>query len=144
MSRYAARSDVPLARTKQEIEKLLETWGCSKVGIFADHEANTVELQFLWRSQDDGMFAARFAVELEPDGSMTKRQAEQDQRGKLRALLYFLRSAFAAVDVGIITPEEVFLPWLQTGTGQTVAETLLPKLRELSTGNAAKLLAAGR
>ena len=141
--RYAARSDVPLTKTRGEIERLLENWGCSKVGILADHETNEVEVQFMWRDGGDALYAARFSVNLAPDGTLTKKQAADDQRGKMRALLYFLRSAFAAVDVGIIEPEQVFLPWIVTGTGETVSQALLPKLKQVAQGNARALLGEG-
>lgn len=144
MSRYAKRSQVPQSKTRMEIETLLEKWGCSKVGILADHETNEVEVQFFWK-QDDRTWAARFSVNLAPDNVCdTQRQQEMDSRGKMRALLYYLRSAFSAVDVGIITAEQVFLPWLVTGTGETVGQALLPKLRELAAGSARALLGEGK
>lgn len=144
MTRYAKKSEVPVTKTRMEIEQLLEKWGCSKVGILADHETDDVEVQFMWR-KDDALFAARFAVNLAPDEAYTtQRQQQMEQRGKMRALLYFLRSAFAAVDVGIIEPEQVFLPWLVTGTGETVSQALLPRMREIAQGNAVALLGEGR
>lgn len=45
---YAAESSVPVARTREEIRALLETWGCSAMG-WTDHFSDAaVELGFVW------------------------------------------------------------------------------------------------
>ena len=133
--RYAEDSKVPIARTRASIEELLERWGADRIAWLVDRKAGRCEIQFAWTSEAGG-YQARFGIDLDLEGG-------SDARGRFRTLFYWLRAAFDAIDAGVISAEELFLPWLCGSDGVTVGEALLPRLKALETGSAARLLQIG-
>jgi hypothetical protein len=135
VKRYASNSKVPVRQTRQEIEKLLQKWGCRKVAFLDDYDAKIVEIQFLWVDEEAHPWSAMFKVSVAPDPSLSSEQKrDAEVRGRWRTLLYWLRSALDAIDAGVIQPEQVFLPFLVTPDGQTVADVMIPRMRELGAG----------
>ena len=51
--------------------------------------------------------------------------------------------ASAEIDTGVISAEEIFLPWVVGSDGMTVSEVLLPRLKALPGTPMQKLLGAG-
>ena len=163
MRRYAEDTTVPIAKSRQEINELLRTWGGAGVSWGESFESGDVELKFGWRRGGVNgvggmMFKARLCVKLEPMEKL--REAAKDQRrydhpiceGKLakliesrgrrehRLLLLWLKAAFNAVDAGLVSAEEVFLPFLEGPDGRTVGEMAIPQLERLFSESADHLL----
>lgn len=144
MKRYGASSKVPVRQTRQEIERVLQGWGCRKVAFLDDYDALMVEIQFLWIDDEEVSWSALFRVSVAPNERLsTEKLREADVRGRWRTLLYWLRSALDAIDAGVIEPEQVFLPFLVTPTGETVAEIMVPRMRELGAGGLLELSPGG-
>lgn len=162
MRRFAEDTTIGIGKTRGEIDDLLRAWGCHNIGWSEDYEKGIVTLVFLWRrkvkGQDPIEYAAKFIVRL-PDQA-TLREAAKDRwgyfrqpaldklmqgRGKQehRVLLLWLKAALNAVECGIIDADVIFLPFLVGGNGQTVAEAIVPRMRELKEGSALRLLGSG-
>ena len=155
MTRFAETTEVPVARSRQEIDRLLREWGCDGLAWADDFRAGEVCLRFIW-SRDEARYLARINLKLPTDEALrpkamdrrTHRLSEpklkklQDARGRreFRVLLLWLRAALNAVDTGIVTAEAVFLPFLEGQDGRTVAEVAVPRMRLLLTGSAGALL----
>jgi hypothetical protein len=60
-----------------------------------------------------------------------------------RVLLLWIKAAFNAVEAGIVTAEQIFLPFLEGADGKTVSEIAIPRMAELTRGSAGRLLTAG-
>ena len=159
MRRYAEETDVSIGKSRGEIEDLLRSWKCSSIGWYDEFEHGRMTLCFSWK-HDDVLYQAKFTLMLPNDETLRKRSRHATQhyfmeskyeklkqhngRQEMRALLIFLKGALNAVEAGILDPAAVFLPFLVGHDGRTVAETALPRMRELLIGSADRLLTTGR
>ena len=159
MRRFAEDTSVPVGRSRAEIDRLLQDWGCGQLQWSDDYKSGRVRLRFLWEHNGKG-YLARFDVKLPArtdlekhaiDGrtgkvSENKLQALMDARGKAehRTLLLWLKACLNAVESGIVTAEMIFLPFLEGKDGQTVGEIAIPKLADLAGGSASRLLGEGK
>lgn len=157
MRRFADDTAVPISRSRDEIQKLLRQWGADGIRWTDDYQRDRVLLEFVWHHKDCG-YLARFSLALPEvlevreaavDGRTHRfSQAKFDKlmaaRGKRehRTLLLFLKGAFEAIEEGIVTAEQLFLPFMVGKDNLTVAEVLLPKLKTLLSASAAAMLPA--
>lgn len=160
MRRYANETVIPISRSRGEIEKLLRVWGASQMQWSDDFDGGRGMLRFLW--QRDGVpYMARFEIHVPTsaqlreeclDGrsgrfSQAKYDRAMERRGMAehRDLALLLKAIFVAVDAGLITAEQVFLPFLEGNDGRTVSECILPQMAKVLTqGGALKLLGVAR
>jgi hypothetical protein len=169
MRRFAEDTEVPVARSRGEIEKLLKDWGVDGMSWGDDFKSGVVTLHFIWEKVEtravggqpltSSRFTARVCFDLEPVEALRKKclkpysggQIHQAKFEKLmaargrrehRVLLLWLKAAFNAIDSHIISAEELFLPFLEGPDGRTVGQVALPRLRMLLTENADRLLPA--
>lgn len=157
--KFAAKTEVPVARSRAEIDALLINWGCDGIRWTDAHRDGVTTLEFVWLHEEVD-YMARIAItlpsaaELEQEAKHATRrtfsQAKYDQlvknRGKseLRLLLLFLKASFCAIDAGIMEASAIFMPFLVCQNGQTMHEIAAPKLAEIVSGNAMALLGAGK
>ena len=160
MARAYEKTAVSVAKSRDDISRVLTRWGVSGVSWADDFEAGVAILRFKWRSEEDVQFVARFMLKLETDEelreasvdgrsgrfSTRKFDVNQQNRGKRehRLLSMFLKNTFEAVEEGIIIAEQVFLPWLEDAEGVTVAERLGPMLGRLPETTLPKMLAEAK
>jgi hypothetical protein len=153
--RFAEDTSVSVGRSRGEIDDLLRSWGCTALQ-WGDHfEEGRARLEFTWK-RDGCTYLARFEVKL-PDDKTLRGRARHATNGdflpskyeKLKAnagrqehrvLLLWLKAAFNAVEAGLVDPATIFLPFLVGADGRTVADVALPRMRELLTGTADRLL----
>jgi len=152
---YAENTNVPSSESRWEITELLHQWGVSGIRWSDDFENQRVLLEFVWKYQDVP-YHARMTVNL-PDDETLKKMSCHKRSGKLledkydrlrqtrgwrehRVLYIFLKGAFEAIDNGIITPEQLFLPWLVGRDGRTVGEAIAPRLPVLMSESAVAML----
>lgn len=159
MRRYAENTQVPISRSRAEIDGILRGWGADAIQWSDDFKHDKVMLRFLWTWQER-QYVARFTIALPTakdlsvnavDGrtgrtSERKLEALMADRGKQehRILALWLKAAFNAVDSGIVTAEALFLAFFEGRDGQTVAEVALPRLPDLLAGSAMRLLPEAR
>jgi hypothetical protein len=156
---YASNTKVSVEKSRQEINRLLKQWGASGFRWTDDMEHDQVMLEFVWRPQEDGaMFQARFTLKL-PDSDDLRAEATHKRTGQFledkyyrlledqgrqehRALALLLKAIFVGVEEGIISPEQVFLPFLVDKHGNTVSDYALGHLDLLHKDGVAGLLPA--
>lgn len=157
VSRFAQDTEVPIARSRAEIEKLLRNWKCDGIRWTDLYSRGLVFLEFMWNRSEDESYLARFHIQLPTDDqlsthaidqrsgrvSLNKLERLKEGRGRMehRILALWLKAALNAVEAGIVNAETLFLPWLVGGDGQTVADVAIPKLQKLLGGSATRLLA---
>jgi len=154
---YATETTVSVAKSRGEIENLLRTWGAKQMQWSDDFDVGHVMLRFFW-SRGDQEYTARFNLNLPTADEIrdechaqrggrflqAKFDKEMERRGMVehRELALLLKAIFVAVDRGIITAEQVFLPFLEGADGVTVSERVLPVLSKLLTPRGSKALLA--
>lgn len=165
MRAFAEGTVVPISRSREEIDRLLQRWGATQVTWGDDYEHDAVLLRFVWVKKNGSVggqrFQARIIVKLQAMVEVRRAAGETKYsppfpgkleklltaRGKRehRVLLLWLKAAFEAIALGIITAEELFLPFMEGADGRTVAEVALPNIGNLlaSPGHFTRLLPAG-
>lgn len=148
MIRYAEDTEVPISRSRGQIDDLLREWGAAGVSWSDDWERGVVVLAFSWLHPETGKrYMAKVTLRLRTDEQLRElaihKQTGRVAEGKLqklkagrgrqehRALLLWLKGAFNAVALGIITPEQIFLSWMRGADGRTVYEYVEPELDQV-------------
>lgn len=138
MTIYAAKTTVPVEKTRGEIEKLVSRYGATR--FVSGWEPNNAAVLFEMKGR-----RVRFSLPM-PDpkarrfthgrGSWTLPAAkqrellEQATRASWRALLLVIKAKLEAVETGITTFEEEFLAHLVLPNGQTAGEWAIPLIAE--------------
>lgn len=117
--RYARRTEVSVSRSRAEIESVVLRYGADQFGSALDREGHRAMIQFRIAT-----WLVRFVLPL-------KDCSEQQQRQRWRALALVIKAKLEAVEDGITTVEEEFLPHVVTPTGETFAQWAVPQLREM-------------
>jgi hypothetical protein len=115
--RYAARTKVPISKSRLEIEAIISRYKADQFGIALT--TGKAMIQFRMKN-----WMLRFIL---PLPSTT----EQDQRERWRALCLIIKAKFAAVDSKVTTLEEEFEAHIVMPDGKTMHEHLAPKLKQL-------------
>ena len=136
MSRFAEKTDVPVEKSRLEIERLITRYGATSTAFMSGpgramiaFEANGRRILFELplpdqsekRFERDGRNAVR---------GPAKRYAawEQACRQKWRALALGIKAKLEAVQSGITTFEDEFLAHIVLPDGQTVAQHVKPQI----------------
>jgi hypothetical protein len=155
--KFAENTDVSTEESRGQISQLLKDWGVSGIQWTEDYENHRVILQFIWK-HDDLPYTAKFSVNLPLDADLVE-LAKHKRSGRViedkleylkatrgwrehRVLYIFLKGSFEAIENGIITAEQLFLPWLVGRDGRTVGEVIGPRLPALMGNSAMSLLPA--
>jgi len=137
MTIYAANTDVPVDRSQLQIKRELQRYGADSF-MFCEEPARAM-IQFRYQGR-----SVRFIIEF-PDRNSPRftksakqkrprdeafafRAWEQACRQKWRALHLFVKAALEAAHGGIVTFDDVFLPFLVLPNDRTVGEHLRPMI----------------
>lgn len=128
MSRYAARTSVPVQRSKAEIEDILTRYGAS---AFASGwgEGKAV-IQF-----DAAGRRIRFELPLPIQPEKRLDAWEQQCRQRWRCLVLILKAKLEAVESGITTIEDEFLAHIVLPGGKTLGQWARPQVAEAYKNN---------
>lgn len=146
---YAENTKVSVARSKAEIEDLLNRYGASSFA--SGWERDSAVIGFVLNER-----AIRFRLPLPLKDSFRQKMKygklkevsdnemfsewEQACRTKWRALMLCIKAKLEACSSGITTLEDEFLAHFVVKGGKTIGETLLPQLDAIRGKNDFKLL----
>lgn len=136
---YAETTTVPVARSRAEIEALLQKFKCTQFIVGSDSEARTAMVQFKAQNR-----IIRFIVPL-PDPSDKKythgmkrgwsvkrtpaqvqTAVDQAERQRWRALMLVIKAKLESVESQIATFEEEFLAHIVMPNDRTVGQLVTP------------------
>lgn len=121
---YAERTAVPVAKSKADVEALLQKAGARAIVMLSDDELAGVGFRV-------GQIGYRFMLALPAPGpKMPENERAQITRARWRALLLVLKAKVESARSGITTLETELLPYALLPTGATVADEVAPRLRE--------------
>lgn len=127
-TKFAARTRVPVEKTRVEIEHLVKRYGAA--GFVSGWQGSTARIEFIAQNRH-----IRFTVSVP--------EQEQAARQKWRALKLLVKAKLEAVDAKIVTFEEAFVGDIVMPDGRTVWETTREPIKlAYSTGKPAQLLSA--
>ena len=122
---YAKDTIVPVAKTRGEIEALLERAKAKQYGTAVDYDQLTARVQFRLHDR-----VVRFTVAL-PDRrkySNSNARLERAERQRWRALLLVLKAKLESVESNIETFEDAFLAQIVLPNDRTVTEMITPAI----------------
>jgi hypothetical protein len=134
---YAQDTIVPVAKSRAEIEQLLERHKAKQYGTAVDYDQLLARVQF--RLQDR---IVRFVVALPDRKKLTQQKYERAERQRWRALLLVLKAKLESVESSIETFEHAFLSQIVMPNDRTVAEIVLPQVAEVYKSGKMKALTA--
>jgi hypothetical protein len=123
-----ADTTVTVAKSRSEMQRLLESHGIRTVQITSNGDATAVRFQFEWETVKH---TVRLVVDPErqgqpyPRSSQRTRQAHQEREARRlhRVLFFWVKSQLEAIATGLLSPVEIWLPQIEAGE-RTVYEQL--------------------
>lgn len=155
---YARHTDVPISRSKAEIEQLLVRYGASKFASGWEGESATIlfeahekrvrfdlplpNIEFFKRYEAERGRRGRVLRERTDAGAA--QAMEQEHRRRWRALALVIKAKLEAVQSGITEFEDEFLAHIVIPGGRTIGEQIRAQLDEsYRTGKLPPLLGTG-
>jgi hypothetical protein len=121
---YAERTEVPVSKSKAEIEGLIERYGGSKYQAGWDGERALIMFEAEGRR-------VRFVLPLpQRDNFTSQRGYEQEQRRVWRSLCLVIKAKLESWQAGIEGFEEAFLAQILLPSNSTVGDWLRPQIAE--------------
>lgn len=144
---YASTTTVPVEKTKADIERLLTKHGANQFMSYSDPERAMIQFGMCNRM-------IRFGIDIPPNdeysrtASGNRRSASDSQkvweqacRSRWRSLLLGIKAKLDAIEVGIMSFEEEFMPYIVLPDNRTVGEFMLPQIEQAYlSGDAPKML----
>ncbi len=149
---YAAGTDVPVIKTRLEIEELVRANGAE--GFAFGEDGDRARIQFRLEqtvlrfdlvmprlTEERFQKVNQGAVGIRPRSPAAAKAAwERACREHWRALLLTIKAKFAAVDASIVSFEDEFLAHVVLPDGKTVSETVRPGLAAIRSGRPVPIL----
>ena len=135
MARYAKKTTVPVARSKQNIEELLESYGIEE--SFSGRSPRGDGIGWKYKGK-----VYKMSVPVPSKDDKTDKQYEQEMRQRWRILYMSMKMKFEEIDAGVISFEDQFLAQMSLPDGSTVADFMrLPEnLKRIERTQMPKLL----
>ena len=123
-------------RAREEIRKLLQEFGCESVGFMDCFADSSLVLCFTWHGRQIQLKAsaqgwANYYLQAKPWNPHRSRSSEEDfkrrayKQGNIAInsiLRDWVKGQLTAVETGVLTFQDVFLPYMLTASGRTVGE----------------------
>lgn len=149
MSRpYATGTEVPVERSLGEVKKLILRYGAES---FAYQETSSdIKIAFVLKH-----LAVQMSVDFPGidefrktptgrarDSNAAWAERDKECKRKMRSLAAVIKAKFIAIDDGVATVEQEFLPYITLPDGRSIGDCLIPQLAEIVGGT--KALPGGR
>jgi len=143
LSRYAQGTEVSVERSLGEVERILQRFGADSFAYQkkADSTAIAFEIRGLNVMMRVSMPAVKDFLLTDTGRKRTDSAAwsERDKecRRRMRSLSAVIKAKLVAVDDGVATIEQEFLPYIQLPDGTSIGEALIPQIGALAAGTLA-------
>jgi hypothetical protein len=147
---YAQKTEVPVDRSRGEIERILQRYGCTSFaygwdqhGAVIQFEAQARRVKFVLPlpNPNERRFTHHSRGMRTPDAQ--QKEYEQATRQRWRALALVIKAKLEAVEAGITTFEDEFLAHTMLPNGQTVGEWAGPQVDAVYLGGGMPALLPG-
>ena len=132
--RYAARTDVPIDRSRAEIERLLVRYGATAFQYGWEGDVSAIAFKLNDRyvrillPMPDRADVSTSATGKRRSGDTQQRAYDQAVRQRWRALVLIIKAKLEAIASGITTIEREFLADVVMPNNQTVGQWLTPQI----------------
>lgn len=148
---YAAKTDVPVSKSRDEIERTLNRFGATAFAYFSNaagemaisFEINRIRVMMRMQLPSRDQFRFNSYGNVRTDSAIEK-DWEQACRQRWRSLANGVKAKLALIDDGISTVEREFLADIVVpSTGQTYGEMAIPQIVEVYQSHALPPLVPG-
>jgi hypothetical protein len=138
--RYAANTEVPVDRSKSEIESILVRYGADQFmygwgqdGAIVGFRLNSrmIRIKLPLPSRDDPQFQMTETGRYRKSKDAMQTAYEQAVRQKWRALALVIKAKLEAIEAGISTLEDEFLANVLLPDGTTAGEFMQPQIKSV-------------
>lgn len=137
-------TEVPISRSQEQIRTMIYAHKGTGVMTISQPPMEGFEALVTLQSKPYHIRVLAHCREKDSRGyKIEKRGIEQEQRRVWRVLHWHLKAMFEAADSGVLSIEEIIMPYVVTHDGRTIAEHILPKLHEAVVSNPRFLLPTG-
>ena len=149
---FASDTNVSINRTREEIIRTLQRYGADAFGYVTEGDRSAIYFQIRGLRVNLHATLPDYA-DFEKMPNRNARRTEQAQRRaydqacrqRWRALLLIIKAKLEAIESGITTLEEEFLPHIMLPSGDRVGDWLLPQVEEsYRSGQMPPMLPQGR
>lgn len=139
MPTYAANTEVPADRSRQEIERTLKRYGAtsfmygweeSKAVVAFTYAGRTIRFELPMPDRNSREFTHTPSKGLKRSEKQQREAYEQATKQRWRALAIVVKAKLEAVEAGIASFEEEFLAYFVLPDGRTVGSEVLPRLEQ--------------
>ena len=155
--KYAIKTEIPVTRSRNEIELILKRYGARAFGFMSNSERAMICFEVPDRENGMSMGVRMMLpmpdpedpdIKLTPSGSLRteaqlKDRMAQAERSAWRSLTLLVKAKLEAVESGISTIEREFMPDLICGDGRTLGEHLVSQRNTLRAGAETLVLPGG-
>lgn len=140
--KYAKNTSVSSHRTKEEIELVLRKYGADAFTYGWDNrtawvgfkiQGRAIKITFTLPDKESKEFTHTPSRGIERTDEEACRLWEQACRESWRSLLLFVKATLEAIEMGIITLDQAFLPYILREDGRTIFEWLSPQMPKMLT-----------
>lgn len=135
---YAKTTKVPVDRTVAEIRKILDKAGAN--GFAYAEQGGAAYIMFKVENRGVKMFLRMPRPPEKTSNEASKKTWEQIRKSKWRSLLLCIKAKVEAIESGIESFDEAFLPHIVLTSGETVGNRIIHKIDELNQTPPALLL----
>jgi hypothetical protein len=136
MAKFATKTNVDAMKSQMEIQRILARYGCDNYAYMT--QGDHALIGFRAHQRQIKMVIKLPTLEEssrnKAGAKMAAKQAhgawEQQVRQRWRALALVVKAKLEAVESGVATFEEEFLPYILLPGGKTVAQEVVPKIAE--------------
>lgn len=131
---YAARTDVPIERSRAEIERMLIRYGAKAFQVGWEGDMSAISFKIADRYirilmlMPDRVESTRSETGRKRTPTATERAYEQASRQRWRALNLIIKAKLEAVAAGITTIEKEFISDIVMPDNRTVGQWLSPQI----------------
>jgi len=115
MARYAKTTSVPVSRSKQKIDELLESYGIKESFIGKSPRGDGIGFKYQGKIY-------KMNVPTPSKDDKTEKQYEQELRQRWRILYMSMKMKFEEIEAGVKSFEDQFLAQMCLPDGSTVAD----------------------
>ena len=142
---YATQTQVPVSRSKAQIEDLLRKYGAKQFGAAWDEAEGLAFIMFTILAEDGTPRQIRMTLPIpDPANYSTDKKAEQAERSAWRSLHLVVKAKLEAVASGISTIEREFLADVVLPNKKTLSEEVAPFLADAYKSGKMPRLLGGR
>jgi hypothetical protein len=140
---YASKTSVSQARSRAELEELLQRFGADSFGYMIERRpegevaivafrvaGRHVRKTVLLPSRDDKRYKTSHGGKRELTDAQAYKKWEQEGRRKWRSLVLLVKAKLVAIEEGDTTIEAEFLADIMMPDGYTIGETIGPRIAE--------------